>query len=792
MKRWKTVVWMLVVALPGILPCHAANHALLVGVDDYQDRNRITPLSAAGADAKSVALTLREVAGYPADNIRVLTSDGETKPTGTNILFELDQLAAKVKPGDNVFVLFSGHGVQIGEDSYLLPYDTDGRSDSTLKRSAVPTSSITEALAKLPANALIMAYDMCRSNPRKGARDVTPNNTLGVRQAKDLVLVPANTPQEQGPRAAVTLFSCSPKERSYEWADKGRGYFSYFLELGLRSAAADEGGTVRVKNLVGYLEKAVYGAVQRDQGESQTPYVEVKGTGATELVLAAGRPASKGGTTAVVAADNQLEDRYAASLQRGFELLQDKLYDAAQDRFEEALKADPKSSRAAFALGKIHAEWGQDREAAEKFYRQAVALDLNYAKPLLGLAELYYSAKRDPIKGVTFLKQALAISPDDAELVAALGFYLYDHVRDYAEAEKQLLRAIELDPKLPEPIAYLGLLTLTRKHDFATAEALFQKAVSLDSKNVQALGALGIVRAAIHNDIEGAQKLVTQAMQISPKNAQLMYAMGMVHQLGGNMEQAEQYFRTAITTDPLDPDPLTSLATLVTAKGNAEEAAKLLQKAIELDPLNAEPIMQLGTLVANRGDAVTAEKLYRHAIKVDPKNAAAVFALATIADDVKKDRVEAERLYLQAIELDSENAMALNRLGNLNFWHKKDYAEAERLFRLSMTKGPMLALPVHNLGVLLMKIKKDYPAAEKALRQAIALVENNPGNMQTSAGLALVVTYRTNLVQCLTLQNRTAEAKAEAQKVTAMTEQLKKVMTTEGIALPAQPNATTP
>ena len=70
-------------------PACADQYALLIGIDAYQDANRVNPLHAAAADAKGVAEALRDYSAFAAAHVRVLTSDGDTKPTRSNILFEI-------------------------------------------------------------------------------------------------------------------------------------------------------------------------------------------------------------------------------------------------------------------------------------------------------------------------------------------------------------------------------------------------------------------------------------------------------------------------------------------------------------------------------------------------------------------------------------------------------------------------------------------------------------------------------------------------------------------------------
>lgn len=129
--------------------CRADNYALLVGIDSYQQIDAINGLAGASNDAKALAQTLQQVSGFPADHVRLLTSDGDPKPTMANITFELDQLSNRAKPGDTVFVLFSGHGIEMDGNTYLVPWDADARTESTLKRTALPETDVREQLSKI-------------------------------------------------------------------------------------------------------------------------------------------------------------------------------------------------------------------------------------------------------------------------------------------------------------------------------------------------------------------------------------------------------------------------------------------------------------------------------------------------------------------------------------------------------------------------------------------------------------------------------------------------------------------
>lgn len=468
------------------LPCRADSHALVIGIDEYKQAERINTLGGAANDAQALAKTLQEVAAVPAANVRTLISGGDLKPTQVNILAEVDRLAQRVKPGDTAWVLFSGHGIELDGVSYIVPWDADAHTEETLRDSALPTAVLRDHLARIPAKTLILSFDMCRTDPRKGSRDMGSNNLLGANQARDLRLVPAK--DKTGPQDIVTLYACSEGERSWEWHDKHRGFFSWYLEQGLRHDAADNQGIVRVSNLLAYVKKAVYGAVQREEGEAQTPFPAVEGVDASTVILARGLAPSAGGATAVVKADSTPDGHYVAALQQGFEAQQDNRPAEAQAKFQAALSVQPESAKAANGLGRAYqAQKALDK--AEASFRQAVQLDPKNVAYADDLGIVLFN-RRNNAEAETAFQQAIALDPNAPAPVKHLAF-LYRATKRDDEAEPLLLKAMDINPKDAEAPDMLGDIYMGRK-DYGEAEPKFQRAVRLDTGNGKYLGHLAM------------------------------------------------------------------------------------------------------------------------------------------------------------------------------------------------------------------------------------------------------------------------------------------------------------
>lgn len=510
---WPKVAWALLLIAPLLAAARisrADSYALIVGIDQYQQSQRINTLQGATNDAKALANTLETVAGFPAANVTLLVSGTDPEPTGSNISDAVDAISKKIKPGDTLFVLYSGHGIDMDGKSYLVPWDADARTAASLTRTALPTSELRDALALVPAKILLMAFDMCRSDPRKGSRDLGSNNLLGPNQARDLHIVPKKDSKGAGPQNVVTLFACSEGERSWEWEDKQRGFFSYFLQQGLTKDAADSSGVVKTSTLVSYLQKSVYGAVSRDEGESQTPFALLDGKDPSDAVLVTqAQPGSSGAVTTLPASQSGPFDE---AMQQGFELYQQKQYPAAQAKFQVALGLKPDSATAANGLGRAYMG-AKDNSKAERYLRQAVQSDPKSANYATDLAD-NLAARNDSVEAIPLYRTAMQLDPGSTAPVLKYA-NLCRQTKDDDTAKRLLIRATLINPKDPHPWDSLGEIYYA-KSDYKNAETNYRKAVSLDTFGGQYLGHL--VRCLMKEGKKGdAQKILDQSNDLGIK-----------------------------------------------------------------------------------------------------------------------------------------------------------------------------------------------------------------------------------------------------------------------------------
>lgn len=131
--------------------------ALVIGNNAYP----ATPLRNAVADADAIALALTNV-GFSVTRLADVTF-----PRFERAVLDF---ASELQPNDIALFYFSGHGVQVDNENYLIPVDFAG-VEADVKYKAYPASRIHDNLAKARVRLIIL--DACRNNPFGSSRRLT-------------------------------------------------------------------------------------------------------------------------------------------------------------------------------------------------------------------------------------------------------------------------------------------------------------------------------------------------------------------------------------------------------------------------------------------------------------------------------------------------------------------------------------------------------------------------------------------------------------------------------------------
>lgn len=267
------------------LPSRDKRWALIVGIDEYQ--NDVSTLRGSVNDAEALKNVLVNNAGFPENQIILLTTDSteqDKRPTRENILGALSDLYSRVPEDGLLLFSFSGHGISVGNQAFLIPSNGRFTKNLTLLRNfSIDVSIIKEAIQEIKVKQVLMLLDACRNDPGKGD---TPN-ILTNAYKNGFSFDVANSDV----KAFATLYATSVGERAFEFYDKDtkqfRGYFSYAVEEALQGKAANEKGEVTLSRLIDHLETTVPKKVKYDKGETQIPTANYSETyRANQLILA--------------------------------------------------------------------------------------------------------------------------------------------------------------------------------------------------------------------------------------------------------------------------------------------------------------------------------------------------------------------------------------------------------------------------------------------------------------------------------------------------------------------------
>ena len=241
------------------------NWAICIGINNY---SRLQPLRYAVSDAAAVRdFFLQEghfeqVYYFADDASPIETPQGpmEAKPTFANLLDFFEKRFQKpfLNVGDNLWLFFAGHGELHEGHDYLMPIDV---SVGNLERTALRLSDLTACLRNSGADNTVLLLDACRS---QGSR-----RGLGL-----------GTEEQQG---IVTVYSCSPREASYEIEELGHGAFTHALLEGFNLQGATNCATV--ERLDQYLRYQVPILNTQYGKPVQTPYTAVEPLSKNHLIL---------------------------------------------------------------------------------------------------------------------------------------------------------------------------------------------------------------------------------------------------------------------------------------------------------------------------------------------------------------------------------------------------------------------------------------------------------------------------------------------------------------------------
>ena len=265
------------------LPVSAKRWALVIGVDKYQDP-QISPLKGSDNDARLIADALVRYAGFPRDQVILLSTDqpAERQPTRVNILRRLSNLSTAVPKDGLLLVSFAGHGMERSGQAFLLPSDAQISDQiSFLEETAISMNRVKERIKETGVGQVVVLLDACRNDPGGRADAINPLSSAYTNAFNFDV-------RNREVQAFATVYATGIGQRAYEYTEKKQGYFSWAVVEGLKGGAANDKGEITLSQLVKYVQETVPKRLAIDLGSTkqQRPFAMIEGYRADELVVA--------------------------------------------------------------------------------------------------------------------------------------------------------------------------------------------------------------------------------------------------------------------------------------------------------------------------------------------------------------------------------------------------------------------------------------------------------------------------------------------------------------------------
>jgi formylglycine-generating enzyme required for sulfatase activity/uncharacterized caspase-like protein len=234
------------------------NWAIVVGINHYEN---LRSLNFAKRDASVMATWFQQEARF--DQVFLFTDESPpitanppipTQPTFGHLRrflrAQFENLESPLlKPEDNLWFFFAGHGNRYKDKDYLMFSDSD---PGDVEHTAIPVDYITQRLRRSGADNVVLFLDACRDESSRAG--------LGI--------------GEQRYQGVITFYSCTANQKSWEIDELQHGSFTHSLLQGLRIQG--EANCATVERLEQYLRYQVPELNARYGKLAQNPYLQAE------------------------------------------------------------------------------------------------------------------------------------------------------------------------------------------------------------------------------------------------------------------------------------------------------------------------------------------------------------------------------------------------------------------------------------------------------------------------------------------------------------------------------------
>jgi cellulose synthase operon protein C len=396
-------------------------------------------------------------------------------------------------------------------------------------------------------------------------------------------------------------------------------------------------------------------------------------------------------------------------------------YSEAQARFEAGAAADPDDllAKVGVAKSKLSLERVQEANTLLKKLREGqptspiVGYWYGRVQEALGARDLAQAAYREVLK-------AAPADPNSADVYIASALLLNQQGRP-DDAQKTLDSAKTLMPNVPGVWRALGDVAQSQGR-YKEALGHFQHASELDPDD---LGAKFRIGGALRRDgqFDEAIKAFDVVAAVDKEYPGLALERGLLYEASGHSEEALKQYEDALAKAPTDPDLMLRVGCGKVAAGRADQAETLLKKVLSQRPTSAETNHCLGRALLVQGTRLAdALRNLERAVELDP-NRAEYFLYVGWAANEAGNVPKAEKALAEALRLDQGLADA--------YWQRGVLRQRQGAVRdaiADLTKALALRPSRHEAHASLADAYYDLGREQEALKEWLLAIQAQPDN----------------------------------------------------------------
>ena len=325
-------------------------------------------------------------------------------------------------------------------------------------------------------------------------------------------------------------------------------------------------------------------------------------------------------------------------------------------------------------------------------YRNAIAIDAIYADARLKLAQTYEKLADSP-NALREYVRAADLLPNDAEVqVKAAAYLLAGGMFDDSLVRSR--NALALNPRHVEARLLFAQATAGIK-DFEAGVKEVEKSIEMNPTEPKSFAQLGTFRLAQGN-LEKAEQAFKSAHEIAPNSVESLLGLGNFYMWTGRTSEAEQWLKKATAVAPQDRRAQHALSTLYLMSNRMAEAETPLKAYVEATP-GPKARLILADYYFTTGRKGEARQILE-AVKNEPQVFSDARLRLSVMEFAEKRLDSAQKILDEALARDPDNAGVLLMKGRY-FLTDAKYGEAAETLKKAVSMNPKVAEAQFWLGV---------------------------------------------------------------------------------------------